>query len=52
MAANEQTSRQTQRTQLVQQCLTQLTQGRAAKTGDQERAWNMASRQQPDLFTH
>jgi hypothetical protein len=52
MAANEQSSRKTQRTQLVHDCLAQVTKGRAARPGDQEIAWNMASRQNPDLFTH
>lgn len=50
MAANEQAVRSQQRTEAVNQCLKEITGGGAARPGDQERAWNLASSRNPELF--
>ncbi len=50
IAANEQSVKKSKRDQLRNDCLAELTKGRAARPGDMEIAWNMARRRQPDLF--
>ena len=50
LAANEQSARSRQRDEAVNDALAELTQGRKAKPGDKERAWNLAQSRNPDLF--
>ncbi len=52
IAANEQSARKAQRDEAVNDCLAEITKGRAAKTGDKDRAWNLARSRTPELFTH
>jgi hypothetical protein len=50
MAANESSARSRQRNEAVSDCLQEITQGRKAKPGDQEKAWNLAQSRNPALF--
>lgn len=52
MAANEQSARKRQRDELVNDVLAEITKGRAARPGDRETAWNLASARHPQLFGH
>jgi hypothetical protein len=50
LAANEQSARSRQRDEAVNDALAELTAGRKAKSGDKERAWNLAQSRNPALF--
>ena len=50
LAANEQSARSRQRNEAVTDALAEITAGRKAKPGDQERAWNLAQSRNPELF--
>jgi len=50
MAANEQSEGNRLRTEAVHACLREITQGKAAQPGDQEKAWNLARSRNPTLF--
>ena len=52
MAANERTQRNLQREELVHDCLAEITGGRAARSDDQMKAWNLARARRPELFNH
>ncbi|MGV3664279.1 MAG: hypothetical protein ACO1TE_29170 [Prosthecobacter sp.] len=50
LASNEQSARSRERSDLVNACMAEITKGGAAKEGDHDRAWTMASRRKPELF--
>ncbi len=50
MAANERELRNKQRTEEAHACLAEITGGKAARPGDQEKAWNLARSRNPQLF--
>lgn len=52
MATNEASARSKQRNEAVTDCLAEITQGRKARPGDQEAAWNLARSRNPELFAH
>ncbi|WP_345735671.1 hypothetical protein [Prosthecobacter algae] len=52
LAANDMAGRNQLREAAVQEALTEITKGKAAKPGDADRAWNLARSRKPELFTH